>query len=186
MKGTRAALRYAKAILSLAKDKGLTDIVNNDLLLINKTISENQDLEMMLKNPIIKSSTKKTAIAQIFDKKINAITKDLINLLIENKRLSLLQVVATEYFTIYDDLKGIEVAQVTSAVPLTKDLEKKILMKVKQMSGKKVTLKNIIDPSIIGGFILRVGDKQFDSSVSNKLNSLLANFEDNHYISKLN
>jgi len=107
-------------------------------------------------------------------------------LTISVKPLSLLQVVATEYFTIYDDLKGIEVAQVTSAVPLTKDLEKKILVKVKQMSGKKVTLKNIIDPSIIGGFILRVGDKQFDSSVSNKLNSLLANFEDNHYISKLN
>ncbi len=186
MKGTRAALRYAKATLSLAKDNGLADKVNSDLLLINKTVSENSDLMEMLHNPIIKSSAKKLALNQIFTKNIEGITMNLINLLIENKRLSLLTLVAKEYLILHNELKGIEVARVTSAVPLTKELEAKILKKIKQISDKKITLKNIIDPSIIGGFILRVGDKQFDSSVSNQLNSLLANFEDNHYISKLN
>jgi F-type H+-transporting ATPase subunit delta len=186
MKGTRAALRYAKATLSLAKEKGLADKVNDDLLLINKTVSENSDLSEMLHNPIIKSNTKKTALNQIFAKKTEGITMNLINLLIENKRLPLLTLVAKEYLILYNELKGVEVASVTSAVPLTKELEAKILKKIKQISDKKITLKNIIDTSIIGGFILRVGDKQFDSSVSNQLNSLLANFEDNHYISKLN
>jgi len=186
MKGTRAALRYAKAILDLAKDKGLTDKVNIDLLLINKTVTENPDLLDMLHNPIIKSGEKKSALNKIFAKKTEAITMNLINLLIENKRLPLLTLVVKEYLTLYHELKGVEVASVTSAIPLTKDIEAKILKKIKQISDNKITLKNIIDPSIIGGFILRVGDKQFDSSVSNQLNSLLANFKDNHYISKIN
>jgi len=186
MKGTRAALRYAKATLDLAKENGLADKVNNDLLLINKTISENSDLLEMLHNPIIKSNTKKSALDQIFAKNTEKITMNLINLLIDNKRLPLLTLVAKEYLILYNDLKGVEVASVTSAIPLTKDIEAKILKKVKQISDKKITLKNIIDPSIIGGFILRVGDKQFDSSVSNQLDLLLSNFKDNHYISKIN
>ena len=93
--------------------------------------------------------------------------------------------VATEYSIIYDFLQGVEIAQVTSAVPLTKGLETSILNKVKQISGKEITLNNIIDPSIIGGFILRVGDKQFDSSISGQLNQLRSKFDDNHFISKL-
>lgn len=185
MKGTRAALRYAKATLNLAKEKGLASDINNDMILIDKTIDENHDLLSMLKSPIIKSDMKKSALTGIFGEKVNAITIGLINLLIENKRLSLLPLVAKEYTIIYDFLKGIEVAQVTSAIPITKELEAKLLIKVKEIVGKEITLKNIVDPSIIGGFILRVGDRQFDSSISNQLNSLLEKFEDNHYISKL-
>jgi len=184
MKGTRAALRYAKATLNLAKEKGIADKVNSDMILIDNTISENPELLNMLKSPIIKSAVKKSALTEIFGKKINSITLGLINLLIENKRLQLLPLVAKEFIVIYDYLQGVEIAQVTSAVPLTKELESKILNKVKEFSDKDITLKNIIDPSIIGGFVLRVGDKQLDSSISNQLNTLLSDFEDNHYISK--
>lgn len=185
MKGTRAALRYAKATLNLAKEKGLASDINNDMILIDKTLDENQELLIMLKSPIIKSYVKKSVLTEIFGKKVNAITIGLINLLIENKRLPIMQMVAKEFIVIYDFLKGIEIAHVTSAVPLSKELEARLLKKVEEIIGKQITLKNIIDPSIIGGFILRVGDKQFDSSVSNQLNTLLAKFEDNHYISKL-
>ena len=184
MKGTRAALRYAKATLNLAKEKGFADQVNSDMILIDNTINENPDLLNMLKSPIIKSAVKKSALTEIFGKKVNPITLGLINLLIENKRLQLLPIVAKEFIVIYDYLKGVETAQVTSAVPLTKELESKILKKIKEFSDKEITLQNIIDPSIIGGFVLRVGDKQYDASISNQLNSLLSNFEGNHYISK--
>ena len=97
----------------------------------------------------------------------------------------MLALVAKEYIVIYDYLQGVEVAQVTSAVPLTKELEKEILKRVKDSIGKEITLNNIIDPSVIGGFVLRVGDKQYDSSVAYRLKDLLAKFEDNQYISKL-
>jgi len=185
MKGTRAALRYAKAILNLAKERGIADEINNDMLLIDRTIKENHELLNMLKSPIIKSAVKKSILTELFGKKINTISLGLINLLIENKRLPLLPLVAIEYTVIYDFLKGVEIAQVTSAVPLNKDLENRILKKVRQMSGKDITLKNIIDPSILGGFILRVGDKQYDSSISGQLNQLKSRFEDNKYISKI-
>jgi len=185
MKGTRAALRYAKATLNLAKEKGLAKEINNDMLLIDKTIEENHDLLNMLKSPIIKSAVKKSILTKLFEGKVNVITLGLIRLLIENKRLPLLPLVAVEYTVIYDFLKGVEIAHVTSAVPLNKDLENRILKKVREMSGKDISLKNIIDPSIIGGFILRVGDKQYDSSISSRLNQLSANFADNKYISKI-
>jgi F-type H+-transporting ATPase subunit delta len=185
MKGIRAALRYAKATLSLAKERDLAEEINDDMLLIDKTIKENHDLLNMLKSPIIKSAVKKSILTELFEKKINEISLGLINLLIENKRLPLLPLVASEYTIIYDFLKGVEVAQVTSAVPLSKALENRILKKVGEMSGKDITLKNIIDPSILGGFILRIGDTQYDSSISGQLNQLRSMFEGNKYIAKI-
>lgn len=185
MVGTRAALRYAKATLNLAKEKGLEKEVNDDMILILSTIEENSDLEIMLKSPVIKSDAKRSVLVKIFEKKVNAITLGLLNLLIENKRPALLTLVAKEYIVIYDFLKGVEVAQITSAVPLTKELEMKILKRVQESVGKEITLNNIVDPSIIGGFVLRVGDKQYDSSVSYRLKDLLSQFEDNQYVSKI-
>ena len=73
-------------------------------------------------------------------------------------------------------MKGEEVAYVTTAVPLTSDLEKKILETVTKATGSKVTLENKIDESIIGGFVLRVGDTQYDASIANKLNGLKREF----------
>jgi len=185
MKGTRAALRYAKATLDLAKDKGILEEVNNDMLLIDHTFTENHDLQIMVKSPIIKSSLKKSTLTKIYDKKINPVTQGVINLLIENKRIDILQLVAKEFTIIYDFFKGTEIAQVTTAIPLTKELEKKILIKIKDIVGKEISLNNIVDPSIVGGYILRVGDKQLDSSVTGLLNSVREEFDDNHYISKL-
>ena len=185
MKGTRTALRYAKATLNLAKEKDFAKEVNDDMILVQSTIEENHDLEVMLKSPIIKSGPKLAVLTQVFEKKVNGITMGLLNLLIENKRLPLLNLVAKEYVVIYDFLKGVEVAQITSAVPLTKELEAEILKKIKESVGKEISMNNVIDPSIIGGFIIRIGDKLYDSSVSSRLKNLLSQFEDNHYISKI-
>jgi len=185
MKGTRAALRYAKATLNLAKEKGFAKEVNDDMILIQSTIEENHELEVMLKSPVIKSGPKLAVLTKVFEKKVNGITMGLLNLLIENKRLPLLNLVAKEYVVIYDFLQGVEVAQITSAVPLTKELEADIHNKIKESVGKEISMNNVIDPSIIGGFIIRIGDKLYDSSVSSRLKSLLSQFEDNHYISKI-
>jgi len=185
MKGTRAALRYAKAVLNLAKEKELAEVVNVDLQLIVDTLETNNDLKVILLNPVIKSGVKKTILTKIFDSKINGITKGLLDLLIEKKRLNILEAVAKEYTIIFDFDMGIEVAKVTTAIPLTKKLENTILEKVKSLTGKIVTIKNTVNPDLIGGFILRIGDLQYDASITGKLNLLKRDFEDNHYISKL-
>ena len=175
MAGARAAIRYAKAVLSLASDKNATEVVNNDMKLINKTIAESKDLNDMLQSPVVSTSIKKSVLLEVF-KSSNAITENLIDTLITNKRLPLLGDVALKYNILFDELTGTQIAQVTTAVPLTDDLKVKVLAKVKELTGKDVEVKNTIDESILGGFILRVGDIQYNASIANKLNKLKREF----------
>jgi len=184
-KNAKAAIRYAKAILSLAIDKNNADEVNENMQLIANTIDEAKDLQIVLNSPVIKVDVKEKTLLSIFGSSINNVTKGLIHLLIENKRLEVLGEIAKQYTIIYDFHKGTQAAIVTSAVPLTDSLKEKILTKVKNIVGKKVSIENIIDPSLIGGFILRVGDKQFDASISGEMNDLRRQFDDNLYVPKL-
>lgn len=175
MSGSRAAIRYAKAILSLASDQNLADAVNGDMKLIANTITESKDLGEMLQSPVVPSSVKKSVLLEVF-KKANKTTLSLIDTLITNNRIDILGYVASKYNQLFDQSKGIELATVTTAVPLTGDLEKKVLIKAKELSGKDVEVKNIIDESIIGGFILRIGDIQYNASIANQLSNLKREF----------
>ena len=185
MKGARAALRYAKAILNLAKDSGLEKEVNKDMEFINATISRSEDLERMLKSPVINATDKNIALKALFEGKVNAITLGLFNLLEENKRTVMLQSIAQQYIIIYDYLKSMDTAIVTTAIPLTKDLETQILKKVIELTGNETGIENKIDPKIIGGFILRVGDLQYDASISNNFSELRKEFDNSQYIPKI-
>ncbi len=181
----RAALRYAKAIINLAKDQKNTAEVNDDMLLIAQTISENEDLKTFLNNPVLKADVKLKVLNSLFSTKVNTITQGVIKILVTNKRLMLLPFVVKQYTLLFDKLQGVEVAKVTTAIAITDDLKSKVLTKVKELTNKDVTIENIVDESIIGGFILQVGDKQFDASIKGKLNSLRRNFETNHYEAKI-
>ena len=90
MKDARAAIRYAKAILNLAKDSKEETVVNDDMLFIATTISENEDFEVMLKSPIVKSSDKTKVLKALFEGKVNNITLGLFHLLQDNKRIAML------------------------------------------------------------------------------------------------
>lgn len=175
MSGSRAAIRYAKAVLSLATDQKSADAVNSDMKSITNTIAQSEDLSQMLQSPVVRSSDKKGVLTLVF-KNTNIITSNLIDTLISNKRLALLNNVATSYIQLYDQMRGSQVATVTTAVPLSDDLKTKVLAKVKALTGKEAEVENIIDESILGGFILRVGDIQYNASISNKLNKLKREF----------
>ena len=175
MAGSRAAVRYAKAVLSLATDQKSVDAVNNDMKVIVNSITENKDLHDMLQNPIVRSSVKKAVLSKVFTK-TNTLTNNLINTLFANKRIALLGDVASKYNQLYDALKERQIAKVTTAVPLTDALKSKVLAKVKELTGKEVEVVNVIDESILGGFILRVGDIQYNASIINKLNNLKREF----------
>ena len=175
MAGARAAIRYAKAVLSLASDQKSTDVVNNDMKLIATTIAESKDLSEALQSPVIPSSVKKSVLLEVF-KKADKTTLGLIDTLVTNNRIDILSDVAVKYSQLLDESKGIELATVTTAVALTADLEKKVLAKAKELTGKDVEVKSIIDESILGGFILRIGDLQYNASVANQLNKLKREF----------
>lgn len=175
MNESRAAARYAKAILDFAVEKKKTDFLEEDMRSIVATISASKELREMLGSPVLKGELKKKALMEIF-KGSHAITEGLIDLLIQNRRITLLNEVALKYIILNEEQKGEGMAFVTTAVPLSGELEKKVLSKVSSITGNKITLKNEIDESIVGGFILRVGDLQYDASIANKLNTIKREF----------
>lgn len=178
MKGTRAAIRYAKAILDLAKDQNTAEVVNNDMKQIVATVAASKDLALLLDSPIVKADQKVAALKEIFANS-NAITEGLVSVLASNKRLDLLAAVANQYTDLFDADSGKQKAVVTTAVPLTDELNAQVLAKVKELTGKEAVVENKVDESIIGGFVLRVGDLQYNASIANKLNNLKRTFSQN-------
>ncbi len=168
---SRAAIRYAKAVLSLAQDKKATEDVQKDMQDIITTIDNSAELRMVLSSPLIKNEVKLASLKEIF-KSAGDITQKLFDTLIQNKRVDLLANVAKQYIVLFDQLNNTQVATVTTAVPLDKSLSTKVLAKVKELTGNEATIENVIDESIIGGFILRVGDLQYNASIANKLTTL--------------
>jgi F-type H+-transporting ATPase subunit delta len=84
-----------------------------------------------------------------------------------------------QYKQLYDQLNNKEEATVTTAVPMTSAMEAKVMAKLKTLSSKEISLKKTVDETILGGFILRVGDQQYNASVSNQLNELKNKFQIN-------
>lgn len=178
MAGSRAAIRYAKAILGLAKDQNAEKTVANDMDGIVKTAGNSKELRAMLNSPIVKPETKKSALLEIFTG-MHAVSDGLIDTLITNKRINLLDNIAEQYATLFDESQGKQIAVVTTAIPLTEELRKKVLAKVNDLTKNEVIIENKIDESIIGGFILRLGDLQYNASISNQLNNLKRSFSQN-------
>ncbi|MCV9929726.1 ATP synthase F1 subunit delta [Flavobacterium sp. LS1R49] len=171
MASTRAAIRYAKAILDLANSKGVAEAVNNDMESIASTIDANAELSTFIQNPTTKVEVKEKALLEVFAN-VNGVTQGLFHLLYENKRFEILDAIAVEYSKLFDESNGVEVAQVTTAIPMDAALEAIVLAKIATLSDKKITIENIVDASIIGGFILRIGDKQYNASIANRLQVL--------------
>ena len=173
---SRAAIRYAKAILQKANENNTEAVVFGDMQSVFKTIEGSRELQSVLQSPVIKNTDKREALLKIFSGQSEA-THALIKILVDNKRLPLLGNVAKSYIEIYNDKLGIKAAIVITAVPLSSELEEKVMAKVKELTGSdKVTLKQEIDPDIIGGFILRAGDIQYNASIANQLGNLKREF----------
>lgn len=175
MSGTRAAIRYARAILDLANAENKAASIREDMLHIVQTITNHSELQEALKSPVVKQSEKAELLKQVFSS-LDAEIKSLFSLLIRNKRVDLLVEIANQYQLLYAYQNNQQEATVTTAIPMTKSLETKVLLKLKTLSTKKLSLKQLVDPTILGGFVLRVGDQQYDASVSSKLNKLKSKF----------
>jgi len=173
---TRAAIRYAKAVLDQANHAKISEVVFGDMKSIQETLAGSKELRVVLQSPVVKAEDKKQALLQIFEKNSD-VTKGLIQILSSNKRINLLGSVAGAYVDLYNNSKGVKVATVITAVAITPEIQATVLSKVKEMTGSEnVTIHNTIDDSIIGGFILRVGDLQYNASIANQLGNLKREF----------
>lgn len=175
MAQTRAAIRYAKAVLDLANEQNSASAINDDMKSIVNAIAVSNDLSEMLQSPVLSLSIKKATLLQIFPN-LNKLSVKLIDLLVENKRINILDTVAQKVNILFDEAQGKQTAKVTTAVPLTDELKAKVLTKVKELTGNDADIQNIVDESILGGFILRVGDIQYNASIANKLEKLKREF----------
>jgi len=172
---SRAAIRYAKAILDIATVSNNATAVNNDMKTIVSAIKESEELKDFLSNPIVNGEVKMSALSEIFPS-LQTETKGLFQLLLANKRFEILSAIATQFNNLFDIASGVEQAVVTTAVPLTAELEVLVKNKLKEFSSNTISITNVVDASIIGGFVLRIGDKQYNASVANKLQQLKREF----------
>jgi len=178
MKSSKAAGRYALSLLQLSTEKGLLEAVKSDMALIATTIESNPELELMLHSPVIKQDAKQKVMEKVFSSHVNSLTLQFVALLTTKGREGMLGQIALAFVEIYNEQKGIVIAQVTTASPMTKDQRESAKNSLKTL-GKTIEIKETIDPTILGGIKIKVGDLRIDASIRMKLNDLKADITKN-------
>lgn len=168
----QAARRYASAIFDLARSTNSIDAWLRDLNTIESTVIQRGIIET-LDNPAIPSSQKQTIIAEGFHD-LPLDRRNLLGLLATRYRAHLIPGIVQAYRQLIDESQGQAVAEVTTAVPLDEDEARLVASRIGKMTGKKIQIQTRIDPSIIGGIIVRIGDKLIDGSISSRLAALRA------------
>jgi F-type H+-transporting ATPase subunit delta len=175
MNESRAAHRYAKALLAQAKESQALEAVAANIQDIQDLLKGNSDLGTFLGNPTLTSEQKLAGFEAVFPS-LEPLVSLSFKTLLANKRAALLGAVAHSFTRLYKEEQGIATAVVTSAKALSESLQKQIQEKVASLIQKQVTITNIVDPSLMGGFILRVGDLQYNASVAAQLQQLEREF----------
>jgi len=186
MADQRVAARYAKSLLDLGKEMGTLSAVKDDMDLLSKTMTESRELRLLLRNPIVKHDKKLAILKAIFEGKVSDMTLRFFTILTEKNRESAIEGIGPEFLAQYNAMQGIQSAEVTSATPLTAVARLEIRKLVTQQTGHaEVQLTEKVDPELIGGFVLRVGDNQIDDSVRTSLRRMRTSLQENSYQSKL-
>lgn len=168
---SRAAIRYARAIYEIADEEKLVEEVYNDMIRISKLNRDSFDFKNLLSNSIIDNIDKKKAILSLIEKN-NSITEKLLDLLIHNKRVAIISDISSSFIQLYNKHNNIKEAVVITASPIDKNLENQILSQIKIPEAKSITLTNLVDSSIIGGFIIQYDGKEYNASIKQNLKNL--------------
>ena len=182
MKQSRATIRYAKALLELSIEQNSLEESYNDMILLNKACSESKELSLLLKSPIVQIDKKLKILEKIFISRLSKSSMMFINIITRKKRENLLSLICKSFIAQYKTFKKIETATITTASPLDEKLKEEVIKYIRKHGENDVELTEIIDESIIGGAIIRLGDKQLDTSISNTISELKQKFNKNLYL----
>jgi F-type H+-transporting ATPase subunit delta len=163
------AKRYARALLNIASEKKLYDQFAQDLSLLNATFELNPDFETLLSHPRIALDAKKDMLKQAFSGKMSEDVLSLILLLVESGRENVIPDLVKEYIAMANDAQNIVDATVYSTFSLSEAELSKLSAEFGKTIGKTIRLKAVLDPSIVGGLLIRIGDRLYDGSVRGKL-----------------
>ncbi|MBO9620216.1 MAG: ATP synthase F1 subunit delta [Niabella sp.] len=186
MPNPRLASRYAKALLDLAKEKNQVPQVFADVQWLQAVCKESKDFVNLLRSPIIKADKKKSIVTAIAGNNIGTITKGFTDLLIAKNREAILPEILPAFVDQYKVLNNIHTVKLTTAVPVSDEVKNNIINQVKKASGEQnIELETSVNPDIIGGFVLEMGDKMVDASVSYDLKAIAKQFKNNDFIYKV-
>ena len=171
MKGTKSSARYALALIDLAVEQQKLEEVMSDIQLVAKTIEENHDLELLMHSPIVKFDKKQEVLRLVFGPFVQEMTIKFMELVCAKGREAMLPYVVRAFIAIYKERKGIVTADVTSAVALS-DAQRKEVIAALASIGTTIDLIEHVDPSLLGGLSIKVGDQRVDASLRRKLNEL--------------
>lgn len=166
--------RYAKALIALANEQGKLEEVYKDMKFFEAVCSENDEFRKIMANPIVRHEKKFGILKKIFENRVTNVTFSIFSVLTRKNREQLLYPIAQEFHKLYDEQKGIQKVQVSTPVALTDAQKTEFSKIVSESMNKTVELTEKIDESLIGGYVLKVGDTQIDTSVKHKLSELKA------------
>jgi F-type H+-transporting ATPase subunit delta len=182
MSNHRVASRYAKSILELSIEKGQLEGVYEDFKNLAAMGKSSRELALVLSNPVLTSEKKLKVLKALFSKGCAPMTSSFFEIVSRKNRASVLLDIAKEFVAQYNQYKSIQVAEVSTTTPLTENQRNQLISLVKEISGlHEVLLEEKINPALIGGFVLKVNDRQLDESLSSKLKALKVQFSQNHY-----
>ena len=181
MRNTRVTSRYAKSLLELAVEQNQLDACKADMEAVVAACKESKELSLLLKSPVVKTDKKVAILNEVFAS-FSTLSKSFINIITNKKREMLLEEISEQFLLVYKQHKGIESAVVTTAIPLDNDLRAAIQGFVEKHVRGQVELTEKVDEKLIGGAVIRMGDKQLDASVLRQINDLKQTFNKNLYI----
>lgn len=165
--------RYASALFELAVDENQVTAVESDLEKLRAAIAESQDLAALLKDPEIGRKQAGAAVGAVADHlHLAPLTKNFLGVLAKNRRLASLPDMIRAFATIAAAQRGEVTADVTSAHPLDDSQVAALTQKLTAREGRDVKIRTEVDPSILGGLIVKIGSRQIDSSIRTRLNTL--------------
>lgn len=169
--------RYAKSLLDLAKEQGIAETMYTDMKFVKQTLAQNRQLALILKNPIVRAEKKNSVMKAVFATRLNPLTMALFQIIANKNREAIIDAIAEQFVLQYEQMKGIERATIITTMPLTDKLREQFrAIVMKNTTGESVELDEKIDPKLIGGYVLRVGDQQIDGSIRSQLNEIRLQF----------
>lgn len=172
----KVASRYAKSLIDLSQEQGNLETVRKDMEQFIAVLRASKELQAVLKNPIIKQDKKNNILNRLFSEKIHPSITAFFNIMVRKGRGGILYATAKEFIREYNEVKGIVNATVTSAVALSTANLNALKKVIASEINADVILENKIDESLIGGFVVKVGDRQIDASIAGKLQKLERHF----------
>lgn len=169
MNQSKIAVRYAKALFELALEKNQLDAVFSDVKTVDQALKDFSQFGLYMKSPVVKPSQKLALVKKAFEGNITDITLGFLSLIIENKRENELENVIRRFFDVFREYKGIKSATVITAGPLTNQMKEKFHALLSSIYKTGIDLEVKQDPALVGGFVLKVGDQQYDASVATGL-----------------